>query len=217
MTRGSSYTQPEPVRSALLTIDAQRDFSDPNGASPIKGTTDCIPAMARALEVYRKQKLPIIHVIRLYEPGGANADLCRRATLEMGKQIVAPNSWGANLMSGLTQVADQELDSASLLSGKLQLIGEKEWVMYKPRWDGFHDTHLESHLRSLSVTTAVIVGCNFPNCPRATAYGASMRDFRVALLRDAVSGVYPRGLAELNNISIDTPKTNEWAERFLTT
>ena len=89
-------------------------------------------------------------------------------------------------------------------------------VIYKPRWDGFHDTPLESHLRSLSVTTAVIVGCNFPNCPRATAYGASMRDFRVALLRDAVSGVYPRGLAELNNISIDTPKTNAWTQQFST-
>ena len=49
----------------------------------------------------------------------------------------------------------------------------------------------------------VLVGCNFPNCQRGTAYGASMRDFRVMVVSDAVSGAYPRGLAELERIGIE--------------
>ena len=59
------------------------------------------------------------------------------------------------------------------------------------------------------VDTVVLVGCNFPNCPRATAYGASMRDFRVMVVADAISGVYPRGLAELERIGIQVVPTQE--------
>ncbi len=45
-------------------------------------------------------------------------------------------------------------------------------------------------------------GCNFPNCPRASIYEASERDFRLVLVRDAVSGLYERGERELANIGV---------------
>jgi nicotinamidase-related amidase len=90
------------------------------------------------------------------------------------------------------------------------LLADNEWAMYKPRWDAFYGTPLESHLRSLGVNTIVVVGCNFPNCPRATVYGASARDFRVVLISDAVSGVYDQGLRELNGIGVSTPSADEY-------
>jgi len=214
MSTSSAYTAPEVARSALLTIDMQKDFTEPGGESPIAGTKSCVPAMVRILEAYRKCRLPVIHVIRLYQPDGTNADLCRRALLAAGKKIVAPNSSGAELVNDFTVGLDLRLEAASLLAGRMQAIRDREWLMYKPRWDAFYGTSLESHLRGLSVTSVVIVGCNFPNCPRATAYGASMRDFRVALLRDAVSGVYEQGLQELRNIAIETPSVEEWARRL---
>ena len=88
--------------------------------------------------------------------------------------------------------------------------------MYKPRWDAFFETPLDRHLAALGVTTLVIVGCNFPNCPRATVYGASMREYRVVLIADAVSGVYARGIEELNRIGVSTPSAEEyiaWLDR----
>ncbi len=50
--------------------------------------------------------------------------------------------------------------------------------------------------------TTVFSGCNFPNCPRTSIYEASERDYRVALARDAVSGLYERGERELEGIGV---------------
>jgi nicotinamidase-related amidase len=52
------------------------------------------------------------------------------------------------------------------------------------------------------VTTLVFAGCNFPNCPRASIYEASERDFHIVLASDAISGFYERGAAELTNIGV---------------
>ena len=75
--------------------------------------------------------------------------------------------------------------------------------MYKPRWGVFYQTPLREHLNDLCTNTLLICGCNFPNCPQATIYEASERDFRVVLVTDATSGVYERGLRELGNIGVN--------------
>jgi nicotinamidase-related amidase len=206
----TKYTIPSPARSALLTIDVQRDFTDPGAVAEIQGTLERVPAMRRVLEVYRQHRLPIVHVVRLYNSDGSNADLCRKEAIENGSPVVIPGSEGAELVDSLTPNSLPRLDTNLLLAEQLQLLAENEWAMYKPRWDAFYRTPLERHLRDLAVTTVVVVGCNFPNCPRATLYGASMRDFRTVMIADAVSGVYDQGLRELNNIGIETPSSREY-------
>ena len=81
--------------------------------------------------------------------------------------------------------------------------------MYKPRWGAFYETPLQDHLRSLAITTTVFTGCNFPNCPRAALVEASERDFRVVLVRDAISGLDERGEREIRNIGIAVLSTEE--------
>ena len=68
--------------------------------------------------------------------------------------------------------------------------------MWKPRWSAFHRTPLDDHLRRLGVDTVVLAGCNFPNCPRATLFDASQRDYRVVVVEDATSRVTPERLAD---------------------
>ena len=75
-------------------------------------------------------------------------------------------------------------------------------MICKPRWGAFYSTPLEAHLRSLGMTTLVVCGFNFPNCPRATIYEASERDFRIVMVRDGVSGLYDRGIEEIRNIGV---------------
>ncbi len=210
----SPHTTPDLRRSVLLTIDVQQDFTNPGAIAEIPGTSACVPAMRRLLDAYRKHHLPIVHVVRLYLADGTNVDLCRRDLIASGSAIVRPRSLGAELVDAIKPNLNVQLDADTLLAGRLQRLAENEWAMYKPRWDAFYGTSLEKHLNGLGITTVVVVGCNFPNCPRTTIYGASMRDFRAVLIADAVSGVYEQGLTELNGIGVATPRLEEYLSWF---
>jgi nicotinamidase-related amidase len=185
--------------SALLTIDLQNDFVLP-GTGCVAGTLECVPTVCRLIAAFRQYELPIVHVIRLYERDGSNAELSRQQFIREHGQLVAPDSPGARLVDAINPSDPYEIVSASLYAGNLQKIGDNEWLLYKPRWDAFFKTPLEGHLRSLKVETVVVCGCNFPNCPRATLFGASARDFKTVLAYDAISQTTPERLSDLTLI-----------------
>ena len=205
------YLSPDLSAAALLTIDTQRDVLD-GGRVEIPGTSQVLPQMQALVEGFRAAQSPIVHVVRLYRPDGANVDLCRRGRVEGGAAILAPATYGAELAPELMPDDRPALDSELLLSGGIQGLGPREAVVYKPRWSAFYDTPLEAHLRGLGVSTLVFAGCNFPNCPRASIYDASCRDFRLVLAEDAVSGLYERGRTELENIGVSLMRSDAIAE-----
>ncbi len=196
------YTEPQLVKSALVTIDTQCDFTLPGGVAEIPGTYDIVPNMKSLLTAYRQRDLPIVHIVRLYMPDASNVDLCRKSMVEDGTCIVSPDTVGAELVADLKPNPDVRLDADLLLKGEIQDWGKKEFIIYKPRWGAFYRTPLDQHLKILGVNTLVICGCNFPNCPRTTVYEASERDYKVVLVEDAVSGIYEKGKAELRNIGV---------------
>ncbi|TQS23238.1 cysteine hydrolase family protein [Microbispora hainanensis] len=180
------YTSPEFSRSALLTIDLQRDF-----VAGIAGTTEVLPAVRRLTHAFREAGRPIVHVVRLYLPDGSNADLCRRTL----RGTVNPHSPGSQLAAGLLpgrllpgRAGERELDPDLLLAGRAQQIGPDEHILYKPRWSAFFGTRLLEHLAERAVSTVVVAGCNYPNCPRSTLVDATERDLRTVAVRDALSG-----------------------------
>jgi nicotinamidase-related amidase len=181
MIMDDQYITPDRKHSALIIIDVQHDFTLAGAAAEVPGTLQSLPHIKCLVQRYRKVGLPIVHVIRLYHKDGSNLDLCRKKTIEDGKQLVIIGSDGAELMDELKPSPHIRLDSKLLLSGNLQQIGSMEWIMYKPRWGAFYKTILEKHLHNLDVNTVVVCGCNFPNCPRTTIYEASERDFRIVL------------------------------------
>jgi len=199
----ADYLSPDWAKAGLLTIDVQRDFTLPGAPAEIPGTMEILPNARQLAQTFRQHGRPIVHVVRIYRPDGSNVDLCRREDVERGKQVVLPGSAGAELVDELKpSTADARLDAERLLTGELQPVGPEEWIMYKPRWGAFYGTPLSGHLSELGVNTVVVCGCNFPNCPRNTVYEASERDFRVVFAADATSGVYERGLRELENIGV---------------
>jgi nicotinamidase-related amidase len=191
------WLRPEWDRAALLTIDTQADFVE-GGASPIPGTAAVVPLVAGLAAAFRAAGRPVIHVVRLYD--GPDVDLARRTVLDAGAPIVRPGSAGSQLAPALLPPAAPPLDPVALLAGSFQPLGPGEWAMWKPRWGAFHRTALETFLRDRAVTTVVVAGCNFPNCPRAAILQASERDFRVVVAADAISGVDDRHLAEAARI-----------------
>lgn len=149
----------------------------------------------------------------MYKEDATNVDQCRRADIESGAEIVRPGTDGAELVEELQPSTDVRLDADRLLNGEFQQIGPHEHVMYKPRWSAFYRTDLTSFLDTRSMDTIVVCGCNFPNCPRTTMYEASERDYRIVFVPDATSGVYERGVRELENIGVavkDTESAIDW-------
>lgn len=165
--------------------------------------------MRQLLDAFRRCRRPIFHVVRLYLPDGSNVDLCRRELVINGASIVAPGTEGAEQIDNLRVDPNGRLDADTLLRGELQSLGPNEWAMYKPRWGAFYGTRFEEFLRSRGIETLIVCGCNFPNCPRTTIYEASERDFKVSLVSDATSGMYPQGQDELARIGVTVFDTRE--------
>src|SRR5690554_6242717 len=93
-----SYVVPNLRNAAVLTIDVQNDFSLPGATAEIYGTYEVLPNLVKVLQACRKNRLPIIHVIRIYKSDGSNVDICRRELIESGKRIVTPDSDGPDLV-----------------------------------------------------------------------------------------------------------------------
>jgi nicotinamidase-related amidase len=197
-----AWTAPDYAAAALLTIDVQLDTLD-GQAFEIPGTSAALPEMARLCEAFRAAARPVFHVLRLYRADGSNAELCRRGPLAAGQQFFLAGSAGRQIAPVLLPPDAPEPDDARLLGGELQAVGPAEWYVYKPRWGAFFGTPLQSTLEALGVSTVVIVGCNYPNCVRATVYEASARDFRVVAIKGAISNFTAHGWEEMANIGIN--------------
>lgn len=195
------WTRPDPFRMALLTIDVQREFL-PGFPSGRPDNANAVPAAAEIVRAFRNAGRPVIHIVRLYLPDGSNADLCRRTRILSGPPILAPGSESSQIAPDLLPHPSITLDHELLLSGGVQQIGQAEWIIYKPRFGSFYKTPLERHLAESGVNTLVITGSNFPNCPRATIYEASERDFRIVAVTDAISLLDEKGIGELQAIGV---------------
>lgn len=201
-----TLTEPHFGSSALVLVDTRIDFLD-GGGSPIAGASDRWPEMTQLVEAYRSAGRPIVHVVRLYD--GDDVDLIRRSSIKAGPRVVRPGSAGAHIAPSLLPTADVELDGDALLAGELQQVGPSEVVMWKPRWSAFYRTSLDEHLRGLGSDTVVVAGCNFPNCPHATIFDASARDYRGVVAPGATSQVTPERLADVVQLGVHAMSTDD--------
>ena len=207
------YTRPDYQYVALITIDVQNDFALPGAPLEIKGTMEVVPAIVSLLKLFRELSKPVVHIIRLYKDDGSNVDNVRRKWIESGVSAGRPGSEGAELVTEIKPNAVR-LDSKLLLKVGVQKLAPNEYAIYKPRWGAFYGTPLEKFLKKHKINTLAFTGCNFPNCPRTSIYQASERDFRLIIVRDALSGIYEKGIEELKNIGCEMVLAQDLVKRL---
>jgi nicotinamidase-related amidase len=66
-------------------------------------------------------------------------------------------------------------------------VGDRDVILNKPRYGGFHGTDLEMVLRSAGVDTVIISGIATNICCETTAREAAQRDFHVYFLSDGTA------------------------------
>lgn len=206
----NGYTRPNLASSVLVTIDVQRDFiSESRPGSERKAAV--VPIIAFLADTFRRLGKPIIHVVRIYKEDGSNADLCRREDIMAGSGLLKPGSDGVQIVKDILPDPDIRLEDGFLLKGDVQELGNDEFVIYKPRFGAFYETHLSQLLDSLGIDSLVFCGFNFPNCPRTSIYEASERDYRIIVPEDAISHIYQQGIEELEAIGVAVTTAEELA------
>jgi nicotinamidase-related amidase len=156
------FSQPARGRRALLLIDFQEDFLDPNGRMPV-----CRSHVAPALESAR-------HAV-------AEAQSAGDVILAIGNEFRP----GDHLMNLLRRRASIAGSPGSKWTASLPLGN----IPYLPKWasSAFVNPELDPWLRERGVGTLILTGLKAGACVSATAKDALARGYAVELLGDAIA------------------------------
>ena len=165
--------------TALLVVDMQNDFIDPQGYFARWGRDVAALGPAVAATAQLRQLLPpamrVIFTAQVYEPDGSD-DLGRlhrikpaRLTRGGGQGPVKRGSWGAQIVAALAPEPGQR-------------------VIEKRRFDAFYGTDLTLLLHCWDIDTLVFAGVVADVCVESTLRSAYVRDFDVVLARECVAG-----------------------------
>ncbi|KYK23915.1 hypothetical protein AYK25_00670 [Thermoplasmatales archaeon SM1-50] len=152
-----------PKTSALLVIDLQHYFCNPQSHAYFKDAVKILPNIQKLIKSYRGQSLPIIftrYALLRTEPPGA-----------MGR-------WWNDVLYD-----DQPM---ARLIDTLQLL-PKELVVRKTQYSAFFETNLDKILKKHHVTSLVITGVLTHLCCETTARDAFMRNYDVFFVTDATA------------------------------
>lgn len=165
--------------TALLVVDVQNDFADPDGGLPVSGGDTIIPAINEAVAAARTAGAPVVYTQDWHPPdtphfakdGGIWPVHCVR------------DSWGAAFHPDLSVVGEV------VRKGTGGEDGYSGFTVRDPASGDPSDTLLASLLHDHGVGTVVVAGLATDYCVRDTALDAVRRGFATFVLNEAVRAV----------------------------
>jgi nicotinamidase-related amidase len=173
----------DPPHTALLLVDMQRDFIEPDGLFGSRGSDLSMYATARPrleelLAAARRSGILVIHIQNTALPGRMSDSPAQiHFNLRMHEsarrdgpplRYTIPGTPGHGFADGFEPRAD-------------------ELVVRKYRSSGFWGTNLQMLLRSNGIETVVVGGCTTEGCVESTARDAMFNDFYVVVPEDCVA------------------------------
>lgn len=176
-----------PGHTALVIIDMQRDFIEPDGVFGRMGVNlGMYPAMrlrlAGLLRDARATGLLVVHVQMSTLPGGMSDSPAQiRFNLRMHERLRAG---GPPLVYTVEGTSGHDF-----VSGLQPLPSEP--VVRKRRSSAFWGTDLSMLLRANGIRSVVVAGCTTEGCVESTARDALFNDFYTVVAEDAVASDDP--------------------------
>ena len=182
----------DPAHTALLIIDVQRDFVDPNGFGAVQcgneeifaSVRDVVPVIKRVLDSSRALGM---HIFQTRE--GHKADLSDLSMSKKDRQMHAP---GGHHNIG---IGDQGPMGRLLVRDEYghDIVDElkplpTEVVIDKPGKGSFWATDLHRKLMARGITHLILCGVTTECCVTTTAREANDRGFQCCILGDATGG-----------------------------
>jgi len=158
--------QPETARTALLIIDAQREYFDADGALFTEHAGEILDNLQVLLDGARRSGTRVVFVRHVQAADGS--DTGRMGDFDDTPSFVAGTP-GVEIVPPLAPRDDEP-------------------VVDKTRYSAFVNTRLESILKTWGVDTVLITGLMTQYCSVTTARHAHDLDYRVIFVADANAG-----------------------------
>jgi ureidoacrylate peracid hydrolase len=168
----------DPTCTALLVIDMQKGFCDPDSRMEKAGIGTAnqraiVPDVLRLIDTARDIGLPILFSQQIHYPEDVTRKR-RRIPSHIDKQNWAPCLRGTWEVDFIDEIADA--------------IQPEDLIVEKHRASVFFETTLDTKLRMLGIEQILISGCNTDFCVETTIRDGYYRDLDVIVLRDCVAG-----------------------------
>jgi nicotinamidase-related amidase len=166
-------------KSALLVIDMQNFFLDPNSPTFTCGGLAILPNVKRLIDAFRKAQRPVIFTRHVHHPDKIDAGIMQWW-------------WDGMCLEGSPE--SEVHNEITPLKNEKQIL--------KHRYSAFYNTDLETVLRVQKIDDLVISGIMTNMCCESTARDAYFRDYRVFFLADATGSINEEmHLASLLNLA----------------
>ena len=173
----------QPGHTALLVIDMQCGFVEPGQAMEVPPARETVPAIRALLDAFRTAQLPVVFTAFVYSLS---------VPLLVGELHPEHKPAPPGAPRGFGRPSSCCLDgdpSAEVIDDLAPREGEP--VIRKRWYDAFAGSDLDGVLRARHVTSLVVVGTMTDICVLATVVGAFNREYRVTVVDDAVSTLWP--------------------------
>lgn len=151
------------TKSALLVLDMQKYFLDPDSHAFIPSAAAIIPGILKLCDSFQKAGAPVFF--------SRHVNTARNA----GRMA----DWWSDLL-------DDENPGSAIVDELSEHLHDSS-VILKSQYDAFHSTSLESELRFSGVQQVVITGVMTHLCCETTARSAFMRGFEVFFTIDGTA------------------------------
>ena len=148
--------------SALLVIDMLNDFIEDTGTLLVPGAKRIVPRIEQVLADARRQDIPVIYI--------TDSHRLDDHEFRFWPAHAVSDTWGGEIIKELEPM-------------------EGDYIIPKRRYSAFFGTDLDTYLRELGINKLYLTGVLSNICVYATAMDASMRNYRVAVLKDAVASL----------------------------
>jgi ureidoacrylate peracid hydrolase len=170
-------------RTALLVVDMQRGFVDPGEPMEVPLARASVPVIRGLLDAFRAKRLPVVFTAFVYSP---DVPLLVGELHPEHKPAApgAPRGFGMPSSSCLAGSSSARVVEA-LAPRPDEPVIDKRW------YDAFAGSALDGVLRARGVSSLVVTGTMTDICVLATVIGAFNREYRVTVVDDAVSTLWP--------------------------
>jgi nicotinamidase-related amidase len=176
----------DPVRTALVVIDMQRDFIEPGGFGETLGNdltpvAEIVPVVAELIVSFRAKGWPIIHTRESHAPDLSDCPPAKRARGAPVLRIGDHGPMGRILVRG--EPGNAIVDACAPVEGEI--------VIDKPGKGMFHATDLSSILEARGISHLVFAGVTTEVCVQTSMREANDRGYDCLLIEDATASYFP--------------------------